>query len=84
MNIGPIIFPLFAAAHFLIGVAALSAFAYAPVAAVCLALVEWVTCYDNTIVALGNRIASNRSRDVRISPIFDRSGPTWPPRSPIR
>jgi hypothetical protein len=60
LNIGPVIFPLFAAAHFLIGVAALSAFTDAPAAAVCLALVEWVTCYDNTIVALGNRLGVGR------------------------
>ena len=53
---GPLIFPLFALAHLVFAVIALGAVPTAPAAAIGLVLVELVTCYDNGVVALGNRL----------------------------
>ena len=50
------IFPLFAAAHFIIGAAALSLIDRAPAAALCLVIVEAITFFDNLIISLGNRL----------------------------
>ena len=56
MSPGPLVFPLFSFAHLGFGLLALLALPAAPAAAMCLAIVEFVTCYDNAVVAAGNRI----------------------------
>ncbi len=53
---GPTIFPLFAAIHLVLTIIALGAWPAAPAAALCIALVEFVTFFDNAVVALGNRL----------------------------
>ena len=53
---GPIVFPLFAAFHLGLAMIALGAWSATPVAALCLALVEFITFFDNAVVGLGNRL----------------------------
>ena len=60
---GPHVFTAYALIHAVIAVAALQAFAQAPVAAVCLFIVEAVTAYDSLVVVLGNRIGINATAE---------------------
>ena len=53
---GPVAFPLFAVLHLVFAVVALDAWSAAPVAAAGLFVVECITCFDNAVVAVGNRI----------------------------
>ena len=50
---------------------ALQAWPAAPVAAICLALVEFITCFDNAVVSLGNRLGiSNLNRGLNRARFF--------------
>ncbi len=53
---GPLVFPLFALVHLVLAIVTLQAWSAAPLAAACLALVEFITFFDNAVVGLGNRI----------------------------
>jgi hypothetical protein len=53
---GPIVFPLFALVHLGLSLLALSKLSVVPFAAVGLFVVEFVTFFDNAVVASGNRI----------------------------
>jgi hypothetical protein len=55
--IGPVAFSVFTAVHAGIACGALLLFDQAPVAAVCLFIVEAVTAFDNGVTVLGNRMS---------------------------
>jgi hypothetical protein len=59
LRIGPPVFALFAVTHLVIGLLALTLIDAAPLAAVCFFVVEFITFYDNLIVAAGNRLGVN-------------------------
>lgn len=50
------VFPLFAAIHLLLAIVSLAVLSVEPIAAISLATVEFITFFDNAIVAIGNRL----------------------------